>query len=483
MSTACSTGTQTLTDKLLSDTMDIVNARCGDDPFENHVEGTMSELNDVLEHLMGYQENHTILDVPSEAAMQGDIALTGERGQLIDLNRPSEELVQEFQKAVNLAGFEDLWWPESLIEWSHGIISRCFSGLEGGPILPEVFLSLARFGEAQLYGASEEAMHVVLQDMKTGRYRTHLQWREVVVGDRVVEESCTTDFNGNVVRFMAAGPDGDVEFLVHELELPISAQRALQDIHEQVDNAAAWEVRKTRYQAFEKRVDVKDLAHDDMACPICMMEFENERPDENEKDDKKGKRPCVPLYDVMEDNRQAIELTCGHVFGATCIEKWLFDNDNCPLCRTTLKGMNRKLRPVSQQSRAKISTYDEGEAILYFEDMEFDQDLHTEIAKCVLKGHSFAWTSLECQFKTLLEIDLRLGTSKRNNRSHTRATSRTAQWMDADWDKFATNALALREYVKEFLRSNPGWIPDPLTKSIKMDLAKMLSAYRQRSLL
>jgi hypothetical protein len=481
MSTTCSTGTHTLTDKILSDTVDIVNTRFGEDPIESRIEGTVNELTDLLETLLEDQDNYAIIDKPSRAAMQGAISLIGETGQLIPCTRPSDELVGEFKKVVNLDELEDLWWPESLISWNYGIIMRYMSRPEYGHIPPEVLLSLARFGEAQLCGASEEVMLVVLEDLKAGRYRTHLQWRELVVGDKFVKESYMMDFKGDMVRFTGTGPDGDDEYLLHELEFPFYAQIALQDVHEQMDNSTAWEVRKIHYQAFEKKVDAKDLGHNDTACPICLMEFENERNNDKEKRDGKGRRRCMPLYDVTEDNRQPIELTCGHIFGTTCIEKWLSDNDNCPLCRTTLTGRNRKLKTISQQSLSTVTTYDKGEALLYYEDMEFDKDLHEEIAKAIRTGRVFAWTSLEHQFKSLVEIDSRLGTLKRNSRSHTRTAFRVARWMNEDWDRFATNALALREYVKEFIRSNPDWTVDPLTKAIKMDLAKMLSAHRQRS--
>jgi hypothetical protein len=472
MDTTCSTRTQNLTDDILSETVEIINARYSDDSVQDRVEGIMNEIMGILGPLV---EGHVVLDVPSKAALQGDIALIGEKGKIITCTRPSDKLVQELKKVVNLAEFEDLWWPKSLIAWNYAILKRYLTRLESGYVLPEVFLSLARFGEAQLYGADEGVMHEVLKDMKSGRHRTHLQWREILIGDRLVEESYVTDFNGGIVRFVAKVLDGDIEFLIHELEFPISAQRVLQAVHQQIDNVHAWEIRKLHYQAFEKKVDIKDLTHDDMACPICMMEFENERND-------KGKTRHTPLYDVMEDNRQPIELTCGHVFGTTCIEKWLTDNNNCPLCRATLIGRDRKLKAISQQSLANISTFCEGEAILYFEDIEFDQGVHGEIAKYVRTGGAFAWKLLERQFSSLLEIDARLGTSKRSSRSHTRAP-RIARWMDEDWDRFATNVLALREHVKEVIRSSSDWVFDPLLKSIEMNLAKMLNFHRQRCLL
>ena len=126
-----------------------------------------------------------------------------------------------------------------------------------------------------------------------------------------------------------------------------------------MDEAIAWGMRKIHYQAVVKKVDVKDLEHDNMACPICLMEYENVRSDNKER------KRCRPPYDVMRDNRQPIELTCGHIFGTTCIEKWLSENDNCPMCRAIIVGTERKLKPISQRTLSSITTYNEFQAYLY----------------------------------------------------------------------------------------------------------------------
>ena len=295
-----------------------------------------------------------------------------------------------------------------------------------------------------------------------------------MIGDRIVQENVERDFKGDMVQFTEPGPDGE-KCLMHELEMPFYAQMALQIAFEVMYSTIAWEMRKIHSQAFVKKVDVKDLKHDDMTCPICLMEYENE------KSDNKERKRYTPSYDVMEDNLQPIELMCGHTFGTTCIEKWLSGNDNCPMCRATLVGRGRKLKPISQQSLSTITTYDKAEELLYYEDMEFDQDLHDEIAEAIQRRHVSGFISLEFQFQSLEEIDIRLGTVKRNSRGHSKTTSPVARWMDEDWDRFATNALALREYVKEYIRSDPDWTADPLTREIKMVLAKMLNAHRQRS--
>jgi hypothetical protein len=476
MTTSWSSTTKILTAETMSDTIDtVLDARSGEPHIESRVQGSIEELTDIIENMLGDQEHYSILDTPSDAAMEGAIALTGDTIHAIRPTRPSDELVQELSQVIDLIGLEDLWWPSSLIVWSFGIITRYMMRRSEVAVPADILLTVARFGEAQLCGASEDVMVAAFEDLKAGRYRTHRQWRKLVVGDRIVHENVVKDFKGDMVRFAEAGPAGDEECLIHELEMPFYAQMALQVAFEELDNAVCWEIRKIHHQAFVKKVDVKDQEHDDMACPICLMEYENEKSGKQER--KRG----MPLYDSMEDNRQPIELTCGHIFGTTCIEKWLSDNDNCPMCRATLIGKDRKLKPITQQRLSTITTYDQAEGLLFCEGMEFDRDLHEEIAEAIQTRHVAAFIALEFQFQCLEEIDLRLGTIKRNNKGRANKGPPIARWMDKDWDRFATNSLTLREYVKEYIRSHPGCNPDPLTREIKMVLAKMLNAHRQRA--
>ena len=112
MTTTWSRTTRTLTDETLADTIDAVfNARPREHQIESRIEGTVDELSDMIEDLLASQEHYCILSAPSKAAMEGAIALTGETHQAIRITRPSDDLVQEFGKIVNLTGLEDLWCP------------------------------------------------------------------------------------------------------------------------------------------------------------------------------------------------------------------------------------------------------------------------------------------------------------------------------------------------------------------------------------
>jgi hypothetical protein len=475
--TAAWSSTKSLTDETLLNKMNAVfNARSGEHRIKKRIKITVNKITGMIKDILGSQEHFRIQSAPSKAAMEGAIGLTGETHQAIHITRPSVDLVQKFSEIINLTGLKDLWYPSSLIAWSFGIISRHMNRHSDGAVPLVVLLSVARLGEAQLCGASEDVMAVVLEDLKAGRYRTYLQWRELVVGNRTVQVNACKGFKGDMVLFTDPSPDGD-EWLIHELEMPLHAQMSLQIAFGQIDEAIALKIRKIHYQAVLRTADVKDLEHDDLACPICLMEYEND------KSDNKERKCRGPSYDVMKDNRQPIELTCGHIFGTTCIEKWLSENDNCPMCRAIIVGKQRKLKPISPRTLSSIRTYDAAEKLLYFEDMNFDQDLHDEVAEAIQTRHMSGFFFLQFQFQRLKEIDLRLGTSKQNSRDHSKTASPVARWMDEDWDRFATNALALRKYVKECIRSRPDYAADPVTLKIKMILAKMLNAHRLRSLL
>jgi hypothetical protein len=46
-------------------------------------------------------------------------------------------------------------------------------------------------------------------------------------------------------------------------------------------------------------------------------------------------------FDPMDpEAEEPVQLVCGHVFGATCIEKWVRTNSTCPLCRAELKSQS-----------------------------------------------------------------------------------------------------------------------------------------------
>jgi hypothetical protein len=53
---------------------------------------------------------------------------------------------------------------------------------------------------------------------------------------------------------------------------------------------------------------------------------------------------CYHAYSFDPMNSEAedpVQLVCGHVFGTTCIEKWVRTNSTCPLCRAQLNFQSK----------------------------------------------------------------------------------------------------------------------------------------------
>ena len=47
---------------------------------------------------------------------------------------------------------------------------------------------------------------------------------------------------------------------------------------------------------------------------------------------------CIICYEYFKDNDNAIFLPCFHVFHSKCINEWLKNKDNCPLCKIEIKN-------------------------------------------------------------------------------------------------------------------------------------------------
>ena len=50
------------------------------------------------------------------------------------------------------------------------------------------------------------------------------------------------------------------------------------------------------------------------------------------------KKRCIICYEDFKDNDNAIFLPCFHVFHSKCINEWLKNKDNCPLCKIEIKN-------------------------------------------------------------------------------------------------------------------------------------------------
>jgi hypothetical protein len=233
------------------------------------------------------------------------------------------------------------------------------------------------------------------------------------------------------------------------------------------------EMGRIQHQAFVGPIDVEDLQEGDRACPICLMEYEMENCDENENTHN------FQLYDCMKDNRQPVKLTCGHIFGTTCIEKWLSKHDTCCMCRATVKGDNRKPAPIPQEQLSAITTFDEARHLMYYEDIAWNEEYHDDIREVIQLRCFGVVDMLEQQFELLKEIDLRLGTQAAN-------TSRPiAKWMRRDWLIFSQNAWAVLDLIvahNEYTFSQ-GELPSSEMPPLMRSVLEMLFTNAERLLL
>ena len=42
---------------------------------------------------------------------------------------------------------------------------------------------------------------------------------------------------------------------------------------------------------------------------------------------------CSICQTAMKKGHRVVSLGCGHKFHRKCVEPWLFENPNCPMCR------------------------------------------------------------------------------------------------------------------------------------------------------
>lgn len=404
------------------------------------------------------------------------VSRTGESSTQITPTKPSLELQQDFAGIIELYSLEDICHPISLVTWCSGVISRYISREASLGVPPDTLLAAARFGEAQLRGASEEVMRIAFEELMTSRFRSHQQWKELVNPGDLICEAVTRDFKNDIIRFTTPDPSGEM-FEIREFDLPSQAQSILENIFDQMDLLMSKEMAKINYQAVVRPKDINDLKADERVCSICLMEYEIEL------GSNRMHEFGVPLYDNMKDNRQPLQLTCGHIFGRTCIEKWLFNNGSCPLCRAILVGKDRIPRQMPQQLLSALAASDNGEMLLYFEDLEWDRSSHEVIREAIGRRNRTAALLLTQQFERLKEIDLRLGTPTRREVDARYSSINVVEWMNDDWLEFGTNLRALLKDVTEYGRSHKGWTPSNSITRMIDGLKVMLKANAIRRLL
>ena len=51
-------------------------------------------------------------------------------------------------------------------------------------------------------------------------------------------------------------------------------------------------------------------------------------------------RECSICQEVYEDRTRIARLKCSHEFHKKCVQRWLYANDSCPLCRADVIKYN-----------------------------------------------------------------------------------------------------------------------------------------------
>lgn len=64
------------------------------------------------------------------------------------------------------------------------------------------------------------------------------------------------------------------------------------------------------------RVKPSDLKVDAPECPICYRDYYT--------------------ADAQNESEDAVQISCGHIHGRRCLDKWIQDHDTCPTCRASL---------------------------------------------------------------------------------------------------------------------------------------------------
>ena len=75
---------------------------------------------------------------------------------------------------------------------------------------------------------------------------------------------------------------------------------------------------------------------------------------------------CCPICLEEYDNESAFALPCGHMYHADCIERWLENKDECPVCRTPARENADDVvtRPLENQAVRRRTRLETGKQII-----------------------------------------------------------------------------------------------------------------------
>lgn len=169
-----------------------------------------------------------------------------------------------------------------------------------------------------------------------------------------------------------------------EVLVRLATSIALRTISSTVKHS--WGVSKDTFNHLKTK-ELKDLKDSEKECPICYEKFEEKQSNKRKRDDgnddnsvdkqenknKKlkdndGLAASVLSSDTTENKVKPIvvnptdychypvELTCGHIFGQSCLAEWFKSSNSCPLCRSKLPAIGGGISSQTTISLPNLAT-------------------------------------------------------------------------------------------------------------------------------
>ena len=259
--------------------------------------------------------------------------------------RPNPVLRTMFAKNTNVLWLTKLWYPTNATEWCLALLNTLTPGgcYYNYQLRADVLLAAARFGEAQLYGSPDRVMLTTLVELETGVCQPFKEWRRTLLspysqrsggrarGGYTMGHDCGTLDCGER-DFLIVHPektDGFQLLIVNGMRLPHLAQEGMRQLSNLIREYRIGKVIERRKQAIRGYIDVMALVEHDQQCSICF-----------ERTDTRCETWCKHDFKTRP-HHHPVKTTCGHIFGLTCLDDWLYSSRSCPTCRRVLYATGR----------------------------------------------------------------------------------------------------------------------------------------------
>lgn len=262
--------------------------------------------------------------------------------------RPNPLLRTMFARNTNVLWLTKLWYPTNATEWCLALLNTLTPGgcYYNYQLKADVLLAAARFGEAQLYGSSDRVMLTTLVELETGVCQSFKEWRRTILspysqrsggrmkGHYTIAPDCGILDCGER-DFLLVHPeknDGIQLLIINGTRLPHLAQEGMRQLSNLIREYRIGKVIERRKQAIRGFIDVRTLMEHDQQCPICF-----------ERTDTRCETWCKHNF-KSRPHHHPVKTTCGHIFGLTCLDDWLYSSRSCPTCRRVLYATGRRPR-------------------------------------------------------------------------------------------------------------------------------------------